>query len=917
MNNRKFKISQDYIFIFWISWLNALVNWRSNIIWEDLIVWIYRYLKKNLSNEVFYKFLEYVFNEPSIFLEIAEKNIKDGQMTKDIAQIKLEKKVSKILSNLSSQFWEINVFTILFASFFWLTNDSKDKILRLIDKKQIDIKQIWYKILWLAYQYKESWYKSTLTFLKEFFGKNDDFDIQLELDVDVISDIDIEISFEDEIGKNNIDEKIEIFFDKFLKQFVENLLGKQKKMLKNNFEIKNIKTVDEPNNYNNDEFKQSKIVTDNWNQKEEKKLTIEYFGTDLTKEAELWLLDPVIWRDKEIDQVIYTLFRKTKNNPLLIWEAGVWKTAIVEWLAQRIVKWEVPDRLKNKRIFMLDMWSLVAWTKYRWEFEARLKSILEEASDPTNNIILFIDELHTILWAWSAEWSLDAANMLKPLLARWKIQLIWATTFDEYQKYIEKDPALKRRFQEIIIEEPSREWAIEILKGLRHKFEEFHWVNISDEAIEAAVDLSVRYLMNKHLPDKAIDLLDEACARKSTLTQKLKENDDYKKLEKKLEEIEKQIEEAIKNQDYFKAADLKLEADEIKQKMKMVRNTLSLPKELRPTITAEDIWKVLSDKLWIPEHKVNESEIEKIINLEKVLKEKLLWQDEVIEKVVDTIKRSRLSVIKRNKPIASFLFLWPSWVWKTYLAKLIAKEFFGDEKALIRVDMSELMERHSVSKLIGSAPGYVWYEQWWVLTEAVRRRPYSVVLFDEIEKASPDVLNILLQILDEWYVKDNKGRIIDFKNTIVILTSNIWSEEFAQEIPKIWFTSSFDEEKQEEEKFEEIKERVLEKLREFLSPELLNRIDYIIVFKPLSKKILEKIFKQKLDEFLSYWKNKEWIKLPKFSKKRISQIIDDIYSPEYGARPIERYIHEEIEPQLINQVIELEKKKLKLKQLEK
>ncbi len=644
--------------------------------------------------------------------------------------------------------------------------------------------------------------------------------------------------------------------------------------------------------------------------KGDKKLAIEYFWTDLTQEAKEWLLDPVIGRDKEIRQVIYTLFRKTKNNPLLIWEAGVWKTAIVEWLAQLIADWKVPDKLKNKRIFMLDMWSLVAGTKYRGEFESRLKTILQEAADPSNNIILFIDEIHTILGAGNAEWSLDAANMLKPLLSRWKIQLIWATTYDEYQKYIEKDPALKRRFQEIMVEEPTPQEAIEILKWLREKFQQYHGVNISDEAIETAVKLSVRYLMNKHLPDKAIDLIDEAAARKSTLMSKLKDDQEYKKLESKLQQVQKKIEEAIVSQDYFRAAELKKEEDKLKAKLKNYRSSNILPPQLRPTVTSEDIWNVLAEKLGIPEDKINQSEIEKLAVLEKVLKEKLLGQDEVVEKVVKAIQRNRLSVVKRSKPIASFLFLWPSWVWKTYLAKLLAKEFFWDEKALIRVDMSELMERHSVSKLIWSAPWYVWYEEWWMLTEAIRRRPYSVVLFDEIEKASPDVLNILLQILDEWYVKDNKGRIIDFKNTIIILTSNIWSEEFSKEIPKIWFITA-EEKKQEDEKFEQIKERVLEKLKEMILPELLNRLDYIVVFKPLNKQILKKILKLKLKEFLDQWKEKqkEGVRLPRFSEKKLTQIVDEIYKPEFGARPIDRYIHEHIETSLIKQLLKTHLKK--------
>ncbi len=634
------------------------------------------------------------------------------------------------------------------------------------------------------------------------------------------------------------------------------------------------------------------------------KLTVEYFGYDLTKDAQQGKLDPVIGREKLIDQVIYTLLRKTKNNPLLIWEAGVGKTAIVEWLAQRIVEGKVPLRLRNKRIIGLDMGSLVAGTKYRGEFEERLKAILKEAADPQNNIILFIDEIHTIIGAWNAEGSADAANILKPFLARGKIQLIWATTFDEYQKYIEKDAALKRRFQEIYVDEPSEEDTIEILKGLRSKYEEYHGVNISDEAIEAAVRLSKRYLLNKYLPDKAIDLIDEASARRSTLSDILGKNEEYQKLEEEQKKIQQKIEKAIEEQDYFGAAELKEKEDEIKEKMRQLRTQNVLPPHLRETLKREDIGKVLAEKSWIPEDKITSSEIQKLRDLDKILKSKIFGQEEAVDAVVRAIRRNRLSVVKRNKPIASFLFLGPSGVGKTYLAKLLAKEFFGDERALIRVDMSEFMEKYSTSKLIGSAPGYVGYEEWGVLTEAVRRRPYSVVLFDEIEKASKDVLNILLQILDEGYLKDSKWRMVDFKNTIVILTSNIGSEEFAKEVPKIGFTAG----DKKDAGFEEIKERVLERLKKYLPPEFLNRLDGIIVFRPLSKEVLEQIMETKLTEFLKQWK-KEGIKLPRFTKKQISQIVEKISEPQYWARPLERYIYEEIEPKLIDQILQWSQKK--------
>ncbi len=648
-----------------------------------------------------------------------------------------------------------------------------------------------------------------------------------------------------------------------------------------------------------------KISLETWEQKpkkkEEKKLTIEYFGTDLTKEAKDGYLDPIIGREKEIDQVIYTLLRKTKNNPLLIGEAGVGKTAIVEGLVQRINAKQVPEKLIGKKVFLLDMGTLVAGTKYRWEFESRMKSILEEATDPTNNIILFIDELHTIIGAGGQDQN-DAAQMLKPLLSRGKIKLIGATTFDEYQKYIEKDAALKRRFQEVVVNEPSIEVTKQIILGLKPTYEDFHGVVISDEAIESAITLSKRYILNKQLPDKALDILDEASARKSTMQKKLDNDDSYKKQEAKIEKIQKQIEDAIENQDYFSAAELKKEEESLKKELQKIRSNKNIPAHLRSVIEAKDIGNVLADKTGIPTNIVNEDEVSKLKRLDTELKDQIIGQDDAVNAIVKTLIRSRLSVIRKNKPIGSFLFLGPSGVGKTYLAKLIAKHYFGDETAMIRFDMSEFMEKFSVSKLIGSPAGYVGYDVGGGLTEAVKRKPYSVILLDEIEKASPDVLNILLQILDEGQLKDSKGRWIDFKNTIIVMTSNIGTEEFSKKKTSIWFdtgTKADIDNKQ----FDDIKTRVLEELKNFLTPELSNRIDHKVVFRPLSKENLTSIFNQQIKTFLSAWKENDQVKLPKFSKAEVAKIIDQIYDPAFGARPVERYINDEVEPKIINSLL--------------
>lgn len=637
--------------------------------------------------------------------------------------------------------------------------------------------------------------------------------------------------------------------------------------------------------------------------KEEKKMSVDYFGTNLTNEAKDGFTDPVIGRENEINQVIYTLLRKTKNNPLLIWEAWVWKTAIVEWLAQKIVAGQVPEKLKNKKIYLLDMWTLLAGTKYRWEFEARMKSILEEAQDPLNNIILFIDELHTIIWAWWQD-NNDAAQMLKPLLARGKIKLIWATTFDEYQKHIEKDAALKRRFQEVIVNEPDYDTTRQIIEWLRQTYEDFHGVQITDEAIKASVKLTQRYILNKHLPDKALDIIDEACARKSTMQAKLENDDEYKKIEGKIKKVKDQIEAAIENQDYFQAAELKEEEEKLKATLTKIRGKKNIPMNLRPLIDKKDIGEVLADKTWVPANIVNQSEIEKLRALDKNLKWNVFGQEEAVNAVVKTLTRNRLSVIEKNKPIWSFLFLWPSGVGKTFLAKQIAKNYFWDENAVVRLDMSEYMEKFSVSKLIWSPAGYVGYDEWGQLTESIRRKPYSVLLLDEIEKASPDVLNILLQILDEWKLKDSKWRRIDFKSCIVVMTSNIGSENFSKNSWVIWFDATKkDKDELSSQSFEKIQWKIMDELKDYMTPELLNRIDHKIVFKPLSKEVLANIFEKNLNEFLCSRKVNSQVKLPEYSKKQIAKIIDEIYDPQYWARPVERYINDNIEPEIIKQLI--------------
>ena len=650
-----------------------------------------------------------------------------------------------------------------------------------------------------------------------------------------------------------------------------------------------------------DELETEDSVKEDEKSSKKDKLLIDTFGTNLTELARKWKLEPVVGREKELNQVIYTLLRKTKSNPLLIGEAWVGKTAIVEWLAQKIVNGDVPAKLKNKQIYMLDMWTLVAGTKFRWEFEARLKWIINEAIDPENNIILFIDEIHTVIWAGNQEWGADTANLLKPYLARGELTLIGATTFDEYKKYIEKDPALTRRFQIVKVDEPKEEEAVELLEWIKHRFEDFHGVNISWNAIKSAVRLSKRYILDKYLPDKAIDLIDEACSRKSSKSISKATLKEIDRLNKKIEKLEEKIKKAVEEQDYFTAADLKEEVQELKYKINQLQSASSTPKELREDVTEQDIQQVIAEKYGISSSVLSKSEIEFLKRLKYTLNKEIIWQEQAVEEVVNAIIRNKLSPVEKNKPIGSFLFLGPSGVGKTYLAQLLAKHFFQDEKALIKINMSEYSQDMSANKLTGSAPGYVGYEEGGQLTEAVRKKPYSVVLFDEIEKWSPQVLNILLQILDQGYLEDNKWRKIDFKNTIVILTSNLWAEYFTKAVTRAWFAPV-----KEEISWtipEEKKEAIMQDVKNLLPVELINRFDKIVFFNPVNKDLLEKILKKYYKDYKNLWKEKKWVNIPNLKKDEIEKIVDKVYKEWAGVRGIEKYIYNDLENKIIEKML--------------
>lgn len=623
--------------------------------------------------------------------------------------------------------------------------------------------------------------------------------------------------------------------------------------------------------------------------------TLNQYGKNLTALAKESKLDPVIGRKNEIQRIIEILSRRTKNNPVLIGEPGVGKTAVVEGLAQMIVDNKVPEILKNKKVVSLDMSAMVAGAKYRGDFEERLKNVLQEIKK-AGNIILFIDEMHTIIGAGAAEGAMDAANILKPLLSRGEIQIIGATTLNEYRKHIEKDAALERRFQTVIVDEPTTEDTVKILSGLKDKYEAHHKVKITDEAIKAAVDLSERYINDRFLPDKAIDLIDEACSKIKLRTVTMPKN--ILDMENKIEKVSKEKEEAIISQSFEKAAKLRDEEKELKDKVNKARENWKKKEENKEaSVNAEDIANVVSAWTKIPVTKLTKTESEKLKNLDLELKKRVIGQDDAVEALARAIKRARVGLQNENRPIGSFMFLGPTGVGKTELTKALAENLFGNENQLIRLDMSEFMEAHSVSKLIGSPPGYVGYDEGGQLTEQVRRKPYSIVLFDEIEKAHPDVFNMLLQILDDGRLTDSTGRTVSFKNTVIIMTSNAGARNIVEH-HSIGFMNKEDSKKD----YEKTRDEVMGELKKIFRPEFLNRLDDIIVFKKLSNESIEKITKIMLDEFIKRLEKKN-IKVD-VSDDVIKYISKVGFDDTYGARPLRRAIQSKIEDKFAEEMLD-------------
>ena len=632
---------------------------------------------------------------------------------------------------------------------------------------------------------------------------------------------------------------------------------------------------------------------------------LDFFSTDLTAEARDGKIDTIIGREVEIERLIGILNRKTKNNPCLVWEAWVGKTAIVEGLALKIVNGEVPFSMRDKRILSLDMSSLVAGTKFRGEFETRIKQVIDEASKAENEVLLFIDEIHTIIGAWSGEWSLDASNILKPAMGRGKIRVIGATTLGEYQKYIEKDPALERRFQKIVAAEPDRKTATEIISWLKEIFEEYHNLNISEEAIREAVDLSVRYITDRQLPDKAIDLVDEACSLKS-----MKYNFDeaeIKKIKEKMAKNSKKIEDAVISQQYKKAVIYKETQKKYEQDILSLKKKFSIPKNKRFWVQAEDIHKVLSITTGIPVSNLSATEIDRLKKLPKVMQKQIIAQDDAIVAISKSIIRNKTGIWEPNRPLGSFLFLGPTWVGKTEIVKVLAREYYGDEEALIKIDMSEYSDKTSANKLIWASAWYVGYEEGGLLTEKVRKKPYSIILFDEIEKWDIEVYNLLLQILEEWVLTDNKGRKVNFKNTIIIMTSNIGQDEFGEKAAQIWFSTSGSEEEKILWDYEVAKNRIKDSLTDYFSPEFVNRIDKVIVFNPLDKAAIKKIVKLQLEKFESRLTSKN-LELD-YDSKLITSIAREVYNPEFWAREIRRYITDQIEDKIAEKILNSSNKK--------
>ncbi|WP_288346632.1 ATP-dependent Clp protease ATP-binding subunit [uncultured Prochlorococcus sp.] len=645
-----------------------------------------------------------------------------------------------------------------------------------------------------------------------------------------------------------------------------------------------------------------------------KTATLDEFGTNLTKLASESKLDPVVGRYAEIDRVIQILGRRTKNNPVLIGEPGVGKTAIAEGLAQRIQLGEIPDILEDKRVLTLDIGLLVAGTKYRGEFEERLKKIMEEIKS-AGNVILVIDEVHTLIGAGAAEGAIDAANILKPALARGELQCIGATTLDEYRKHIERDAALERRFQPVMVGEPSIADTIEILKGLRERYEQHHRLKITDDALEAAAHLGDRYISDRFLPDKAIDLIDEAGSRVRLINSKLPP--EAKQIDKELRQVQKQKEESVRDQNFDQAGVLREKEIELSAKIKELlenkkesseKNDISNAKETTennstiihdPLVSEEDVAHIVASWTGVPVQKLTETESVKLLNMEETLHQRLIGQDEAVKAVSKAIRRARVGLKNPNRPIASFIFSGPTGVGKTELTKSLASYFFGSEEAMIRLDMSEFMERHTVSKLIGSPPGYVGFNEGGQLTEAVRRRPYTVVLFDEVEKAHPDVFNLLLQLLEDGRLTDSKGRTVDFKNTLLIMTSNIGSKVIEKGGGGLGFEFSGDS--VEDSQYNRIKSLVNEELKQYFRPEFLNRLDEIIVFRQLSKNEVKDIAEIMLKEVFSRL-NEKGIKLDVTDAFK-ERLVEEGYNPAYGARPLRRAVMRLLEDSLAEEVL--------------
>lgn len=619
------------------------------------------------------------------------------------------------------------------------------------------------------------------------------------------------------------------------------------------------------------------------------------FGRDLTQLAKNNQIDPVVGRQEEINRVIQILSRRTKNNPCLIGEPGVGKTAIAEGLAQKIVNGEVPETLKDKRVFSLDITSMLAGAKYRGDFEERIKGALDEVTK-SGNIILFIDEIHTIIGAGAAEGAVDAANILKPQLARGELQLIGATTIDEYRKYIEKDSALERRFQPVMVNEPSEEDAETILFGLRDKYEAHHKIKISDEAIKAAVKLSARYINDRYLPDKAIDLIDEAASK--VRLQAFTAPPDLQQLENEMKRLNEEKAAAINSQDFESAAKIRDREKEISEQLEKEKQSWQEDhKHNNGSVTAEDIADIVSSWTGIPVKQLNEQEGERLLNMEKTLHERVVGQDEAVSAISRAIRRGRIGLKDPKRPIGSFLFLGPTGVGKTELCKALAEALFGDENAMIRLDMSEYMEKHSVSRMVGSPPGYVGYDDGGQLTEKIRRKPYSVILFDEVEKAHPDVFNMLLQILEDGILTDSQGRKVNFKNSVIIMTSNIGARMISER-KSLGFISSENSVKDDK----EIKDEVMGELKQHFKPEFLNRIDDIIVFHKLTNDDIKIIAKNMLQNLTKRVAN---LNLDiRFTEASIDHIASIGYDPVYGARPLRRAITSNIEDKLSERFLE-------------